>query len=153
MVNNSQIVIKNLRLCSFYLWEGFIPLHRPLFSEDEKRRVTECMTITVSSAGKEIEVFEGAIADFTEQNMRLPLNGTASTWRCTWLVFAKAVVITQAVSFVATANAVSYCRAAPVFIDVDLDTMGMSPEALTAFLHSNAEMRLGKRLTRFLGHA
>jgi aminotransferase in exopolysaccharide biosynthesis len=128
------------------IYEGdFVPLHRPLFSEDEKRRVTECIDNNfVSSAGKEIEVFEGAIADFTGAKYAIAtVNGTAALHVALHLagVSAGSEVITQAVSFVATANAVSYCRAAPVFVDVDRDSMSMSPEALIAFLQSNVEMR------------
>ncbi|MDB2584928.1 LegC family aminotransferase [Alphaproteobacteria bacterium] len=125
--------------------DDFVPLHRPLFSEDEKRRITECIDSNfVSSAGKEIEVFEGAIADFTGAKYAIAtVNGTAALHVALHLagVSAGSEVITQAVSFVATANAVSYCRAAPVFVDIDHDSMSMSPEALIAFLQSNVEMR------------
>lgn len=135
--------------------EGFIPLHRPLFSDDEKRRITECVDSNfVSSAGKEIEVFEGAIADFTGAKYAIAtVNGTAALHVALHLagVSAGSEVITQAVSFVATANAVSYCRATPVFIDVDRDTIGMSPEALKSFLHSNAEMRHGQAFNKNSG--
>ena len=135
--------------------EGFIPLHRPLFSDDEKRRITECIDSNfVSSAGKEIEVFEGAIADFTGAKYAIAtVNGTAALHVALHLagVSAGSEVITQAVSFVATANAVSYCNATPVFIDVEYDTMGMSPEALIAFLQSNVEMRHGQAFNKGSG--
>ena len=135
--------------------DDFVPLHRPLFSEGEKMRITECIDSNfVSSAGKEIEVFEGAIAAFTGAKYRIAtVNGTAALHVALHLagVSAGSEVITQAVSFVATANAVSYCRATPVFIDVDRDTIGMSPEALTAFLHSNAEMRHGQAFNKVSG--
>lgn len=135
--------------------EGFIPLHRPLFSEGEKMRITECIDSNfVSSAGKEIEVFERSIADFVGAKYAIAaVNGTAALHVALLLagVSEGSEVITQAVSFVATANAISYCRAAPVFIDVDRDTMGMSPEALIAFLQSNVEMRHGRAFNKFSG--
>ena len=138
MVNNSNNSYQKFTAFVHSIYgEGFIPLHRPLFSEDEKLAVAECIDSNfVSSAGKEIEVFEGTIADFTGAKYAIAtVNGTAALHVALHLagVSAGDEVITQAVSFVATANAVSYCRAAPVFIDVDRDTMGMSPEALIAF--------------------
>lgn len=133
----------------------FVPLHRPVFSDDEKNRVLQVIDSNfVSSAGKEIEVFEGAIADVTGAKYAIAtVNGTAALHVALHLagVSAGSEVITQAVSFVATANAISYCRAAPVFIDVDRDTMGMSPEALIAFLQSNVEMRHGQAFNKGSG--
>ena len=60
-------------------------------------------------------------------------------------------VITQAVSFVATANAISYCNAKPVFVDVEHETMGMSPAALEAFLNANVEMHHGTAYNKASG--
>ena len=134
---------------------GFIPLHRPVFSDDEKLRVTQCIESNfVSSAGKEIEVFEEKIASFTGAAFAIAtVNGTAALHVALQLsgVEAGSEVITQAVSFVATANAISFCQAKPVFIDIDRDTMGMSPEALEAFLLANVEMRHGQAYNRITG--
>ena len=60
-------------------------------------------------------------------------------------------VITQALSFIATCNAISYASAFPVFVDVDIDTMGMSPKSLKAFLDTNAEKRNGKAFNKVSG--
>ena len=132
-----------------------IPLHKPLFFGNEAQYILKCIDSNfVSSAGKEIEDFENAISDFTGAKYSIAtVNGTAALHAALLLVGVSSgsEVITQAVSFVATANAVSYCGAAPVFIDVDRDTMGMSPKALTAFLHSNVEMRHGQAFNKVSG--
>lgn len=61
-------------------------------------------------------------------------------------------VITQSLTFVATANAIKYCGASPVFIDVDLDTMGMSPTALLKFLNQNAETQNNYCINKYSGN-
>jgi perosamine synthetase len=135
--------------------DGFVPLHRPIFSENEKNSVAKVIESNfVSSAGMEIEVFEREMAEYTGASYAIAtVNGTAALHVSLTLagVSAGTEVITQAVSFVATANAVSYCGAAPVFIDVDRDTMGMSPEALIAFLQSNVDMRHGQAFNKGSG--
>ena len=60
-------------------------------------------------------------------------------------------VLTQALTFVATANAISYTGASPVFIDVDLDTLGMSPIALEKFLEKNCEVKNGECVNKLTG--
>lgn len=135
--------------------DSFIPLHRPIFSEHERESVAEVIGNNfVSSAGKEIEVFESKIADFTGARYAIAtVNGTAALHVALHLanVSAGSEVITQAVSFVATANAISYCQAKPVFIDIDLETMGLSPKALAAFLQANVEMRHGHAYNKVSG--
>lgn len=127
--------------------EGFVPLHRPVFSDEEKRRVVECIESNfVSSAGKDIDLLEREIADFTGARFAVAtVSGTAALQVALHLsgVGAGCEVVTQAVSFVATANAVSHCNAKPVFVDIDRETLGMSPGALRDFLQGNAEMRDG----------
>ena len=81
MVNNSNNSYQKFTAFVHSIYgEGFIPLHRPLFSEDEKLAVAECIDSNfVSSAGKEIEVFEGTIADFTGAKYAIAtVNGTAA---------------------------------------------------------------------------
>ncbi|MDB2487142.1 LegC family aminotransferase [Alphaproteobacteria bacterium] len=135
--------------------DGFIPLHRPVFSDDEKQRLVACIDSNfVSSAGAEIEVFEAEIARFTGAAFAIAtVNGTAALHVSLHLVGVDegSEVITQAVSFVATANAISYCKAKPVFIDIEHDTMGMSPEALADFLSANVEMRYGQAYNKTTG--
>ncbi len=135
--------------------DGFVPLHRPIFSEHEKNSVAKVIESNfVSSAGMEIEVFEREMAEYTGASYAIAtVNGTAALHVSLTLagVSAGTEVITQAVSFVATANAISYCQGKPVFIDVERDTIGMSPEALAAFLQANVEMRHGQAFNKASG--
>jgi perosamine synthetase len=135
--------------------DDFIPLHRPVFSDNDKQRVADCIDSNfVSSAGKEIDTFERAIAEFTGSRFAIAtVNGTAALHVALSLsnVGVGSEVITQAVSFVATANAISYCGAKPIFIDIEPETMGMSPEALEAFLHANIEIRHGQAFNKTSG--
>ena len=133
----------------------FVPLHRPIFSDDEKSRVIGVIDSNfVSSAGQDIETFEAKVAEFTGARYAIAtVNGTAALHVALHLagVEAGSEVITQAVSFVATANAISYCQAKPIFVDVERDSMGMSPEALLSFLNANVEMRQGKAFNKTTG--
>lgn len=96
--------------------------------------------------GEKVTEFERKIADFTGSKFAIAtVNGTSALHMCLHLsgVACGDEVITQALTFVATGNAISYCGANPVFIDVDKDTAGMSPRSLKLFLENNAELRNG----------
>ncbi len=120
---------------------AFIPLHPPYFNGNEKKYLNECIDSTfVSSVGKFVNQFEQMVAEFTGAKFAIAAsNGTAALHMALILadVQPKDEVLSQALTFVATANAISYANATPVFIDVDKDTMGMSPMALTEFLQNN----------------
>ncbi|MDE6716426.1 MAG: LegC family aminotransferase [Muribaculaceae bacterium] len=122
-----------------------VMLHAPVFIGNEKKYLNECIDTTfVSSVGKFVDRFEHDIAAYTgAQAAVVCVNGTNALHMALMLsgVTAGDEVLTQAVSFVATCNAISYIGAHPVFIDVDIDTMGMSPTALQNWLQSNAELR------------
>lgn len=130
---------------SFYPNETFIPLHRPIFEGNERKDLVNCIDSNfVSSVGKEVAIFEKKISTFTSTNYGIStVNGTSALHIALKVVGVRNEdeVITQAVTFVATCNALAYLGAVPIFVDVDLDTLGMSPEALSKFLHSNAEKR------------
>lgn len=123
----------------------FIPLHEPRFRGNEKKYVTDTIDSTfVSSVGAFVDQFETMMQDITGAAKSVAVvNGTASLQVALRLAGVKKdeEVITQALTFIATANAIVYNNAVPVFVDVDLDTMGLSPKALEDFLEEFAELR------------
>ena len=127
--------------------ESPIPLHRPIFEGNEKNFLSECIdTNFVSSAGKRVDEFEEKIASFTGSKYAVAtVNGTSALHIALKLlgVKEKTEVITQSLTFVATCNSISYLNAIPIFVDVDRDTMGMSPSALELFLKENTIHRKG----------
>ncbi|WP_018344810.1 LegC family aminotransferase [Cytophaga aurantiaca] len=127
---------------------NFIPLHEPVFSGNEKKYLNECIDSGyVSSVGAYVTAFEEAIAAYTgAKRAVVVVNGTqALHLACVVAGVGKEdEVITQPLTFIATANAISYTGAACIFVDVDKDTMGMSPESLKLFLETNAVIRDGK---------
>jgi perosamine synthetase len=124
---------------------GFIPLHEPRFIGNEKKYLAECIDSTfVSSVGVFVDKFEIEMAKYTGAVKAVScVNGTNALHLALKLVGVKQgdEVITQPLTFIATANAISYCNAKPVFVDVDMDTMGLSPESLRIWLEENVEMR------------
>ena len=127
--------------------EEFIPLHVPHFGGNEKKYLLETIDSTfVSSVGAFVDQFEVMMQDITSAKKGVAVvNGTAGLQVALRLAGVKIgdEVLTQGLTFVATANAIAYNNAHPVFLDVDLDTMGLSPEAVSNFLDENAEMREG----------
>ncbi len=118
--------------------KDFIPLHEPLFIGNERKYVLDTIDSTfVSSVGKYVDLFEDKIKEYTGAKHAIAVvNGTAALHMSLILagVKQKDLVITQALSFVATCNAISYLGASPTFIDVDNNTLGMSYKALCDFL-------------------
>lgn len=135
--------------------EGSVPLHRPVFEGNEKRYLAECIDSNfVSSVGAKVAEFEQRIAEFTGSRFAIAtVNGTAALHVALQLVGVERgdEVLSQALTFIATCNALSYAGAHPVFIDVDRDTMGMSPGALRRWLQANAEVRGGRACNRGTG--
>ena len=130
---------------SLYGEEGFIPLHEPVFMGNEKRYLNECVDSTfVSSVGAFVDRFEKMVADYTGAKYAVAtVNGTAALHVALKLagVDEESEVITQPLTFVATCNAISYCGARPLFVDVDRDTMGLSPVKLQEFLAKEAVVK------------
>lgn len=124
-----------------YQTTEFIPLHEPKFVGNEKAYLLDCLDSTfVSSVGKYVDQFEQMIAEYTDAKYAIAtVNGTAALHVALKLVGVSPgdEVITQPLSFIATCNAISYCDARPVFVDVDRDTLGMSPVSLRSFLSTN----------------
>lgn len=128
-----------------YKTEKFIPLHEPRFRGNEKKYLLDTIDSTfVSSVGAYVDKFEGLMQEFTGTEKAIAVvNGTASLQVALRLAGVKEgdEVITQALTFIATANAIAYNHAHPIFLDVDLDTMGLSPQAVTLFLEEYGELR------------
>lgn len=120
--------------------EGFIPLHAPYFGGKEKEYLIECIDSTyVSSVGPFVDRFERDMCEITGANYAIAaVNGTAALHMALIIagVEQNDEVLSQALTFVATANAISYIGAKPVFIDVDKDTLGLSPKAVLHFLET-----------------
>ncbi|MDR3399310.1 MAG: LegC family aminotransferase [Pandoraea sp.] len=125
-----------------YRSHDFIPLHAPLFSGRERDYVMETIDSTfVSSVGAFVDRFERDMAAYTGSPRAVgTVNGTAALHIALKLagVMPGELVITQPLTFVATCNAIAYCNAEPVFVDVDRHTLGLSPTALEAWLLENA---------------
>ncbi|MEJ5055171.1 LegC family aminotransferase [Sphingobacterium sp. MYb382] len=130
-----------------YKTKEFIPLHEPRFRGNEKQYLIETIESTfVSSVGRYVDQFEQKMEKFTGATKAVAVvNGTAALQVALRLVGVSAgdEVLTQALTFVATANAIIYNNASPVFLDVDLDTMGLSPKAVEVFLNEFGEIRDG----------
>jgi len=134
---------------------GYIALHRPVFEGNEKRYLFECIDSNfVSSVGAKVTEFEQQMAAFTGARFAIAtVNGTAALHVALQMAGVQRgdEVISQALTFIATCNAVNYTGAHPVFVDVDADTMGMSPDALGRFLALYAEKRGGSAWNKTSG--
>jgi len=130
---------------SIYGYEQFIPLNEPQFIGNEKKYLNDCIDSTyVSSTGDFIDKLENNIARYTGAKYAVATsNGTSALHIALLLanVTKNDEVISQPLTFVATCNVISYCGAYPVFIDVDKDTMGLSPLALEKFLEENTTVK------------
>ncbi|MDB4505926.1 LegC family aminotransferase [Saprospiraceae bacterium] len=127
--------------------EKFLPLHEPRFLGNEKKYLLDTIDSTfVSSVGQYVNRFEEMMCEITGAKYAVAMvNGTAALHIALKLVGVNQgdEVLSQPLTFVATANAISYEKAIPHFIDVDKDTMGLSPDALQTRLEEVAEMREG----------
>ncbi len=117
--------------------EGVVPLHAPIFPGKEREYLADCIDSTyVSSVGKYVERFEEMTSEFTgAKHAVATVNGTAALHMALMVAGVRPgdEVVTQAVSFAATANAVAHAGAEPVFVDSDPGNLGMSHEALERF--------------------
>lgn len=135
-----------------YKTTEFIPLHEPSFSEREKQLVVDCIDSTfVSSVGRYVDQSEELLVEFTGASFAIAtVNGTSALHIALLLagVERDTEVITQALSFIATCNAISYCGASPVFVDVDKQTLGLSALALSEFLEQYAVVENGQCINK-----
>ncbi|MEI6555033.1 MAG: LegC family aminotransferase [Paludibacter sp.] len=132
---------------TLYGTDELVPLHVPVFLGNEKKYLNECIDSSyVSSVGKFVDLFEEMLADYTGAKKAVVcVNGTNALHIALMLVGVEQddEVLTQALTFIATCNAISYIGAHPIFIDVDRDTMGLSPVAVEKWLLANAEIKNG----------
>ena len=128
-----------------YSTKDFIPLHEPRFVGNEKKYLNECIDSTfVSSVGKYVGELEENIASYTGAKYAIATSNGTSALHISLLlanVGQSDEVITQPLTFIATCNAISYCGAQPIFIDVDKDTMGISPSSLKYFFENNTTVK------------
>lgn len=137
MVGNLLEFIRDI-----YKTNESISLHEPIFSGKDLSYVTEAIKSTyVSSVGKFVDEFEKDIERFTASPGAVStVNGTAALHTSMYAAGVRSgeVVITQALTFVATCNAIHHMGAEPLFIDVSKSTMGLCPNALNSFLEDKA---------------
>ncbi len=138
--------VMNKKLISFvrdiYQTNDFIPLHAPTFSGNEKKYVTDTIDSTfVSSVGKYVDDFEKHIEAYTGTTKAVAtVNGTAALHTALYMTGVKPgdLVITQALTFVATCNALYHMGAEPIFVDVSKVSLGLCPKATEEYLELNA---------------
>ncbi|ENP8342154.1 LegC family aminotransferase [Vibrio harveyi] len=127
-----------------YKTDEFIPLHAPTFDGNEKAYVMETIESTfVSSVGKFVDDFERKIEAYTGTAKAVAtVNGTAALHAALYMADVQRgdLVITQALTFVATCNALYHMGAEPVFVDVSPVSLGLCPKAVDGFLEENAEV-------------
>ncbi|MDX9749897.1 MAG: LegC family aminotransferase [Flavobacteriales bacterium] len=132
-----------------------VHLHVPWFDRADEEAVAACVRSSfVSSVGAEIAGFEQELAAFVGAPHAVAVvNGTAALHIALLLAGTAPgdLVITQAFTFIATANAIVHAGARPVFVDIDPGTLGMSPEALRTFLDGACTMRAGVCMHRATG--
>lgn len=136
-------LIKFIR--EWYQTRAIIPLHEPRFKDIDRQYVMDAINSTfVSSIGEYVDRFERKLAAYLgADHAVVTVNGTAALQVALRLagVEPNDEVITQPLTFVATANAIVYNNANPVFVDVSKDTLGLCPNALEKFLEQNAQKK------------
>ena len=143
---NNQIFEETVRFIrKIFNTEESIPLHAPVFIANEKKYLCEVIDSTfVSYIGEFVKRFEDEIAKFTGSKYAVAtVNGTTALQVSLRVAGVKSgdEVLTQTLTFVATANAISHCNASPVFIDSEKFTMGMCPKKLDLFLKEKTRIR------------
>ena len=128
-----------------YRSQKLIPLHEPRFTGNEENYLKDTIKTTyVSSIGSYVDDFERAVAKYTNSSYAIAtVNGTSALHIALLLAGVKNgdEVITQSLTFIATCNAIHYCNASPVFVDVSKDSLGLSEQSMHAFLSENCEIR------------
>ena len=141
----SSIVLRVVDAIKNVAGSAPVGLHEPYFKGNEKKYLNECIDSTfVSSVGKFVDRFEAELASYTGAKYAVAVvNGTAALHVSLLLAGVQQgdEVLIPALTFIATANAVSYCEAQPHFVESEITTLGMDPEALRIYLNSISEIR------------
>ena len=144
-----------LNLLKKNLKESFTPLHAPIFAGREEEYLVDCVRSNfVSSVGAYVDRFEAMLAEFTGASYAVvAVNGTAALQVAMRLVGVEKddEVLIPALSFIATANAVSYLGAVPHFVDISYTSLGIDPESLEAYLKDTLELKNGDAYNRRTG--
>jgi aminotransferase in exopolysaccharide biosynthesis len=134
---------------------GPVGLHEPSFEGNEWNYLKECLDSTyVSSVGKFVDQFENDLASYTGAKYAISVvNGTAALHIALKLAGVQAgdEVLIQALTFVATANAVTYCNATPHFVDSEESTLGIDTAKLREYLNDNTSQQSGQCINRNTG--
>jgi len=156
MVSLNQTAIINALKSVLSAGDKPVALHEPSFSGNEWAYVKECLDSGwVSSVGKFVDRFEQQLADYTGVKRAIAVvNGTAALHVCLKLVGVEQgdEVLMPTLTFIATANAVSYCGAIPHFVDSDEITLGLDPQRLDQYLKEIAEIRTTGCFNKKTGH-
>lgn len=125
-----------------------VGLHEPTFSGNEWRFVKDCLDTTfVSSVGKYVDRFESDLAKYTGAKHAVAVvNGTAALHIALLLAGVKTddEVLVPSLTFIATANATSYCGATPHFVDSECSTLGIATSELRNYLKMQTEQHRGQ---------
>ena len=128
-----------------YKNKDFIPLHEPVFFSNEKKYLNECINSTfVSTVGEYVKKAEEKISNITNSKYTILTNSGTSALHLALIacgVRENDEVITQSISFIATANAIRYCKANPIFLDIDKKTLSLSPKSLEEFLKNSTILK------------
>jgi len=155
MVANSHLSPQIVKAVQSVIGEGPVALHEPRFNGKESVYLEECLASTfVSSVGPFVDRFEDELADYVGARFAVAVvNGTAALQVAFRLagVLPDEEVLIPALTFVATANAVSYCGAVPHIIDSEERTLGVDPVALRDYLADITELRAGQCVNRYTG--
>lgn len=128
--------------------DGFVPLHAPTFAGNEWDYLKDCLDSTwVSSVGAYVDKFEEEVAKVAGTRFGIAtVNGTAALHAALYAIGVKPgdLVLCPTLTFIATANAISYCHADPLFVDSEMETLAMDPVKLRTFLETECKMVDGK---------
>lgn len=155
MSNSSSLASQVVDAIQSVVGSGSVVLHEPRFNGNEWKYLRECLDSTfVSSVGEFVDRFESELAAYTgAKHVVAVVNGTAALHVALQSAGVKSddEVLVPALTFIATANAVSYCGATPHFVDSEEHTLGVDPQALREYLKDISEIRNGQCVNRDTG--